>query len=188
MTWQPRSGTKMGRYLPARRTHPADVGLPVYHGRRRTPGLRAEELATLAGISGDYYVRLERGRETRPSPAVIDTLATALQLTEDEREHLRSLAALAARPTLGPATGPKGVGAPHSAARRARQPRHARRCVAPGDGPSARPLLSTGEADNGSIQRQFVLMRPSRGVGLEGQLAGRLEPQIVVPQPYGYAA
>jgi hypothetical protein len=40
---------------------------------------------------------------------------------------------------------------------------------------SARPLLSTGEADNGSIERQFVLMRPSRGVGLEGQLASRLE-------------
>ena len=53
---------------------------------------------------------------------------------------------------------------------------HARRGVAPGNGPSARPLLSTGEADNGSIERQFVLMRPSRGVGLEGQLAGRLEP------------
>ena len=53
---------------------------------------------------------------------------------------------------------------------------HARRGVAPGNGPSARPLLSTGEADNGSIERQFILMRPSRGVGLEGQLAGRLEP------------
>jgi transcriptional regulator with XRE-family HTH domain len=81
----------MGRYLPARRAHPADVGLPVCHGRRRTPGLRREELAMLVGISSDYYVRLERRRETRPSPAVIDALATALQLTEDEREHLRSL-------------------------------------------------------------------------------------------------
>jgi Helix-turn-helix domain len=100
----------MGRYLPARRAYPADVGLPVYHGQRRTPGLRREELAMLVGISSDYYVRLERRRENRPSPAVIDALATALQLTEDEREHLRSLAALAARPTLRPATGSQGRG------------------------------------------------------------------------------
>jgi Helix-turn-helix domain len=175
MTWQPISGTKMGRYLPARRAHPADVGLPVYHGRRRTRGLRAEELATLAGISSDY-VRLERGRETRPSPAVIDALATAPQLTEDEREHVRSLAALAARPTLRPATGSQGRGCTTFSGSSCWQPRHARRCVAPGNGPSDRPLLSTGEADNGSIERQFVLMRPSRGVGLEGQRAGRLEP------------
>jgi transcriptional regulator with XRE-family HTH domain len=103
MTWQPISGIKMGQRLRARRAHPADVGLPVYHGRRGTPGLRREELATLAGISSDCYVRLERGRETRPSPVVVDAHATALQLTEDEREHLRSLAALAARPTLRPA-------------------------------------------------------------------------------------
>jgi transcriptional regulator with XRE-family HTH domain len=73
------------------------VGLPVYQGIRRTPGLRREELATLAGISNDYYTRLERGKETHPSPEVIDALARALQLENDERDHLRSLAALAAR-------------------------------------------------------------------------------------------
>jgi hypothetical protein len=54
--------------------------------------------------------------------------------------------------------------------------RHQERPVGCLGGPSARPLLSTGEADNGSIERQFVLMRANRGVGLEGQLAGRLEP------------
>ena len=60
-------------------------------------GLRREELATLAGISSDYYVRLERGKETRPSDQVIDALARALRLDSDELDHLRSLAALAAR-------------------------------------------------------------------------------------------
>ena len=76
---------------------PADVGLPSHHGPRRTPGLRREELATLAGISSDYYVRLERGKETRPSDQVIGALARALRLDSDELDHLRSLAALAAR-------------------------------------------------------------------------------------------
>jgi transcriptional regulator with XRE-family HTH domain len=92
-------GTELGRFLRARRAQisPADVGLPVYQGIRRTPGLRREELATLAGISNDYYTRLERGKETHPSPEVIDALARALQLENDERDHLRSLAALAAR-------------------------------------------------------------------------------------------
>jgi transcriptional regulator with XRE-family HTH domain len=76
---------------------PAEVGLPPVQGLRRTSGLRREELATLAGISNDYYVRIERGKETRPSPEVIDALARALRLESDEHEHLRSLAALAAR-------------------------------------------------------------------------------------------
>ena len=64
---------------------------------RRTPGLRREEVAALAGVSIDYYTRLERGKETRPSPAVTDALARALKLDEDEHEHLRALAARAAR-------------------------------------------------------------------------------------------
>jgi DNA-binding XRE family transcriptional regulator len=71
-------------------------------GIRRTPGLRREELATMAGISNDYYTRLERGKETHPSPQVIDALARALQLEDDEQDHLRSLAALAARRTSTP--------------------------------------------------------------------------------------
>jgi transcriptional regulator with XRE-family HTH domain len=101
-------GTELGRFLPARRAQvtPSEVGLPTYQGRRRTPGLRREELATLAGISSDYYIRLERGKETRPSPEVIDALARALQMAEDEREHLRSLAALAARRASEPPPAP----------------------------------------------------------------------------------
>jgi hypothetical protein len=70
-------GSELGRFLRARRTRitPGEVGLTIGPGMRRTPGLRREELATLAGISIDYYTRLERGKETRPSPAVIDSLA-----------------------------------------------------------------------------------------------------------------
>ncbi|MEU9271566.1 helix-turn-helix transcriptional regulator [Streptomyces sp. NPDC048251] len=92
-------GTELGRFLRARRARvtPQEVGLTPGSGLRRTPGLRREELATLAGISIDYYVRLERGKETRPSASVVDSLARALLLEDDEHEHLRSLAARAAR-------------------------------------------------------------------------------------------
>ncbi|MEU9430943.1 helix-turn-helix transcriptional regulator [Streptomyces sp. NPDC048252] len=92
-------GTGLGRFLRARRARvtPQEVGLTPGSGLRRTPGLRREELATLAGISIDYYVRLERGKETRPSASVVDSLARALLLEDDEHEHLRNLAARAAR-------------------------------------------------------------------------------------------
>jgi transcriptional regulator with XRE-family HTH domain len=98
-TQQPGSGSALGRFLRARREEitPAEVGLTAGPGIRRTPGLRREELATLAGVSIDYYTRLERGKETRPSPQVVDALARALKLGEHEHEHLRDLAASAAR-------------------------------------------------------------------------------------------
>jgi transcriptional regulator with XRE-family HTH domain len=110
------AGTELGRFLRARRAQvtPAEVGLPIHQGQRRTPGLRREELATLAGISNDYYIRLERGKENRPSPQVIDALARALLMTDDERDHLRSLATMAARnapeaPTPPSRTVPPGM-------------------------------------------------------------------------------
>ncbi|MBU3064271.1 helix-turn-helix transcriptional regulator [Nocardia sp. NEAU-G5] len=95
----PGGGTELGRFLTARRTQvsPAEAGLGPSTGVRRTPGLRREEVATLAGISIDYYTRLERGKETRPSPAVVEALARALKLDHDEHNHLRDLAARAAR-------------------------------------------------------------------------------------------
>ncbi|MFD7055168.1 helix-turn-helix transcriptional regulator [Streptomyces mirabilis] len=101
-------GTELGRFLRARRTRvkPGDVGLPVSSGLRRTPGLRREELATLAGISIDYYARLERGTETRPSPSVIDAIARALRLGEAEHRHLRELAAGADGNAAAPTTLP----------------------------------------------------------------------------------
>ena len=66
---------------------PEDVGLD--HGlRRRTPGLRREEVAKLATMSPDYYVRLEQGRSPQPSVQMLGSLARALRLTHDERDHL----------------------------------------------------------------------------------------------------
>ena len=73
------------------RLSPADVGLPPGQ-RRRTPGLRRDEVAALAAISTDYYTRLEQARGPHPSPAVLSGLARALRMTEDERDHLFHLA------------------------------------------------------------------------------------------------
>jgi transcriptional regulator with XRE-family HTH domain len=87
----------LGEYLRARRelVDPAAVGLPVT-GLRRTPGLRREEVASLAGISADYYLRLEQGRDRHPSPPVLDALASVLGLDATARQYLLSLSA--ARP------------------------------------------------------------------------------------------
>jgi transcriptional regulator with XRE-family HTH domain len=84
----------LGTFLRARRERlsPADVGLAT-SPRRRTPGLRREELATLAGVSIDYLIRLEQGRDTRPSPGVLAALAKALLLSDDERTHMIQLVA-----------------------------------------------------------------------------------------------
>jgi len=73
------------------RLAPSAVGLPS-HGSRRTSGLRREELAALAGVSVDYLVRLEQGRSTSPSAQVVASLARALALSSDERDHLYRLA------------------------------------------------------------------------------------------------
>jgi transcriptional regulator with XRE-family HTH domain len=100
----------LGEFLRNRRGRigPAEVGLPPGTGRRQTPGLRREELAALAGVSVDYYIRLEQGRDTNPGTGVLDALATALRLDDDERAHLYALTrpathrktATAARPEL----------------------------------------------------------------------------------------
>jgi transcriptional regulator with XRE-family HTH domain len=83
----------LGDYLRARRqlVQPEDVGLRVT-GLRRVPGLRREEVALLAGISSDYYLRLEQGRDRNPSLQVLEALAQVLQLDENAREYLMSLA------------------------------------------------------------------------------------------------
>jgi transcriptional regulator with XRE-family HTH domain len=101
----------LGEFLRNRRGRvaPADVGLPPGAGRRQTPGLRREELATLAGVSVDYYIRLERGRDTNPGAAVLDALASALRLDEDERAHLHALARNAAGRPARPARPVAGV-------------------------------------------------------------------------------
>ncbi|MFJ8622921.1 helix-turn-helix transcriptional regulator [Kitasatospora sp. NPDC093550] len=80
------------------RLQPEDVDLPDYGGRRRVAGLRREELAHLAGVSVDYYTRLEQGRVGNPSEAVLDAVARALRLAPAESGHLHRLARPAARP------------------------------------------------------------------------------------------
>ena len=97
----------MAEFLRARREQlqPSDVGL-ADSGRRRTPGLRREEVATLAGVSIDYLVRLEQGRDTRPSPSVIAALADALRLDDDQRRQLYTLAMISHSGELCPAPRP----------------------------------------------------------------------------------
>jgi transcriptional regulator with XRE-family HTH domain len=82
----------LGEYLRARRelVTPADAGLPQF-GVRRVPGLRREEVAMLAGISADYYLRLEQGRDRNPSVQVLDSLARVLQLDDTGTAYLLSL-------------------------------------------------------------------------------------------------
>src|SRR3954452_11633722 len=77
-------------FLSSRRARisPTQAGLPAYGGNRRVKGLRREEVAMLAGVSVDYYVRMERGNLAGASDGVLDSLASALQLDEAEREHL----------------------------------------------------------------------------------------------------
>ncbi|MGW4807452.1 helix-turn-helix domain-containing protein [Kitasatospora sp. NPDC004272] len=89
-------------FLASRRAKitPQQAGLPAYGGNRRVPGLRREEVALLAGVSIDYYVRLERGHLAGASEEVLDAVAGALQLDDAERAHLFDLARAAAkRPT-----------------------------------------------------------------------------------------
>ncbi|MBZ6475294.1 helix-turn-helix transcriptional regulator [Streptomyces griseocarneus] len=83
----------LGAFLRTRRSRlrPQDVALPDFGGRRRVAGLRREEIAQLAGVSVDYYIRMEQGRAPNPSSAVLDALARALRLDEDETRHLHRL-------------------------------------------------------------------------------------------------
>jgi transcriptional regulator with XRE-family HTH domain len=88
-----RRGNALGDYLRARRgqVRPEDVGL-IAGARRRVRGLRREELATLAGISSEYYLRLEQGRDKNPSAQILDAIARALQLDIKGTEYLHQLA------------------------------------------------------------------------------------------------
>jgi transcriptional regulator with XRE-family HTH domain len=86
--------TQIREFLTTRRARitPEQAGLPVYGGSRRVAGLRREEVALLAGVSVDYYNKLERGNLAGVSESVLDALSRALQLTEAERDHLYDLA------------------------------------------------------------------------------------------------
>jgi transcriptional regulator with XRE-family HTH domain len=114
--------SELGDFLRTRRARlrPGDVGLPPGPGTRRTSGLRREEIAALAGLSIDYYIRLEQGKESNPSGPILDGLARALRLNEEEHAHLYALAN-------------------HAAGRTARAVSRASRAVRPG----VRQLLET---------------------------------------------
>jgi transcriptional regulator with XRE-family HTH domain len=96
--------TEIREFLATRRAKitPDQAGMPLYGGRRRVPGLRREEVAMLAGVSIDYYTRLEKGHVAGVSDEVLGAVARALQLDEAERAHLFDLAR-AARPRRPPA-------------------------------------------------------------------------------------
>ncbi|MFJ6614840.1 helix-turn-helix domain-containing protein [Streptomyces sp. NPDC091289] len=99
----------LGGFLRARREliTPAEAGLPAGHGPRRVPGLRREEVAMLSGISVEYYLRLEQGRDRNPSAQVIHALAGVLQLDAEGTAYLMSLTGL--RPRRGPGPGDERV-------------------------------------------------------------------------------
>src|ERR1700744_3114036 len=88
------NGNEIRDFLVSRRARitPEQAGLPAYGGNRRVAGLRREEGALLAGVSIDYYVRLERGRAPGASESLLENIARALQLDESERAHLFDLA------------------------------------------------------------------------------------------------
>jgi transcriptional regulator with XRE-family HTH domain len=94
---------ELARFLRSRREQitPEEVGLPR-GSRRRTPGLRREEVAQLAYISSEYYTRLEQGRAPNPTGEVLTGIARALGLSDVEREHLHHLAGTPLRPSAGP--------------------------------------------------------------------------------------
>src|ERR1700742_2836253 len=84
---------ELSEFLKSRRARlaPADVGLTAARNGRRVTGLRREELAMLAGVSPDYYARLEQGRAVNVSDQVLDAVASALRLDDLERSHLAAL-------------------------------------------------------------------------------------------------
>jgi transcriptional regulator with XRE-family HTH domain len=98
--------TELGEFLRSRRGRiaPEEVGVPR-GDRRRVPGLRRDELARLAGVSVEYYTRLEQGRSPNVSDSVLDAIGNALSLNETEREHLRTLV----RPTRRARPSPRGA-------------------------------------------------------------------------------
>lgn len=91
---------EISSFLTSRRARisPEQAGVPVFTGNRRVPGLRREEVAHLAGVSTDYYSKLERGKTRGVSLEVLDAIARALQLDDIEREHLMNLVDITASP------------------------------------------------------------------------------------------
>ena len=182
--------TETREFLSTRRARitPERAGLPAYGGHRRVPGLRREEVSMLAGVSVDYYTRLERGNLGGVSEEVLEALAEALQLDEAERGHLFDLAraanalgccALAGTPRTSPGLAPcrpadprRDAGRPGlRAQRQARRPRlqRARACA-------LRAAVRVGRADHrwARERRAVHVPRPDAGPGVLGEKADRI--------------
>lgn len=104
------SRAEVREFLTSRRAriNPEQAGLPAYGGNRRVKGLRREEVSLLAGVSVDYYIRMERGDLSGASESVLNGVASALQLDEAEREHLFALAR-SAGPVAAPRRRPRAT-------------------------------------------------------------------------------
>jgi transcriptional regulator with XRE-family HTH domain len=154
----------LGAFLRARRgrVDPSDLGFPA-HGRRRTPGLRREEVASLAGVSVEYLTRLEQGRSSHPSVEVLDALARALRLDREAHAHLRLLAGAAPPPaTITDEVRPALVEAVEALAPKPAYLLSPRLDVLAAT-PAARALLGPpGEQERPSIPRWFFLDPRSR--------------------------
>ena len=160
---------ELARFLRDRREalRPADVGLPA-GPRRRTPGLRREEVADLAHMSVDYYVRLEQARGPYPSPRILDGLTGALRLDPAERNHLFRLAGATPAPPTGPARSVR----PHVAGLLHRMPEAAAIVTdATYQVIAWNPLADTlmgGLADRPNLaRRRFLAGRPFASTGAE---------------------
>ena len=144
---------ELGAFLRTRRARlePGGLGLSA-EGFRRVPGLRREEVAGLAGVSPDYYTRLEQGRQPTASPSVLEALAHALRLSSDERLHLYALAGEGAPPSADPPA--PGAAVAHRAAQGDTAPA--------GDGGQAGHC--TGTIASGAIrERVFLFQRYDSG-------------------------
>jgi transcriptional regulator with XRE-family HTH domain len=106
--------SEIREFLATRRARitPEQAGVPVFQGTRRVPGLRREEVAHLAGVSVDYYTRIERGKVDGTSQEVLDAIARALQLSDAERDHLMNLVRV--RKTKQPVRRPAARGVPRN--------------------------------------------------------------------------
>lgn len=100
---------RLGEFLRARRAAAEPPPDQPLQRKRRTPGLRREEVAARAAISADYYTRLEQGRERNPSPHVLDAIATALELSPTEIGYLHNLVTPPPIPPVAPADEPPNV-------------------------------------------------------------------------------
>ncbi|GAA2211779.1 hypothetical protein GCM10009850_072390 [Nonomuraea monospora] len=160
-------------FLSSRRARitPQQAGLPAYGGNRRVKGLRREEVAMLAGVSIDYYVRMERGNLAGASDSVLDALARALQLDEAEHEHLFALARASGPSARHAGAPPPGPGAP--------------RDDTPGTGSGARrdgtPGTGSGARRDGTPPTDSGARRDNAPPAGSGARRGRRSPTGVGP-------